>query len=85
MTKPEVPNTRPWTAPTVNGINGKLPNGTRNGFSKNATPNNNIPNGVKSNGTTRSRPEVKNHHQNGINNNLVNNFAVDFDKADIFR
>lgn len=85
MTKPEVPNTRPWTTSTINGTHAKLANGTKNGLNRNIT-NGTVPNGVITNGTTRSRPEVKNHHhQNGLNNNLGNSFAVDFDKADIFR
>lgn len=85
MTKPEVPNTRPWTTSTINGTHAKLPNGIKNGLNRNII-NGTVPNGVITNGTTRSRPEVKNHHhQNGLNNNLGNSFAVDFDKADIFR
>ncbi|XP_066262207.1 arf-GAP domain and FG repeat-containing protein 1-like isoform X3 [Euwallacea similis] len=79
MTKPEVPDTRPWTTPSVNGTS-KLPiNGTKNGLNKN------LSNTIGTNGMTRSRPEVKNlNHQNGLNNNLGNSFAVDFDNADIF-
>ncbi|XP_066156107.1 arf-GAP domain and FG repeat-containing protein 1 isoform X2 [Euwallacea fornicatus] len=83
MTKPEVQDTRPWTTASVNGT-GKLPiNGTKNGLNKN--PSNAIGTNGMTNGMTRSRPEVKNlNHQNGLNNNLGNSFAVDFDNADIF-
>ncbi|XP_050307497.1 arf-GAP domain and FG repeat-containing protein 1 isoform X2 [Anthonomus grandis grandis] len=77
MTKPEVPNTRPWISTPSNGNSPKL-NGMRNGVLK-TNSNNNI-----TNGTSRSRPEVKNPHQNGVKNNNLGNFAVDFDKADIF-
>ncbi|KAL1491550.1 hypothetical protein ABEB36_012129 [Hypothenemus hampei] len=68
-----------WTNGTSNG---KLVNGTKKGSN-----NNLLTNGVViTNGTTRSRPEVNRNNQqqqqqNGLNNN---NFAVDFDKADIF-
>uniref|UniRef100_A0AAR5Q291 Arf-GAP domain-containing protein n=1 Tax=Dendroctonus ponderosae TaxID=77166 RepID=A0AAR5Q291_DENPD len=79
----EVPNTKQWSTGSTNGTSAKLQNGTKNGFSKIST--NHISNGTFTNGTTRSRPEVKNHHQNGTNNNnLGNGFAVDFDKAEIF-
>lgn len=92
MTKPEVPNTRPWsTTPMLNGSNLKMTNtGSKNGFTKSSTnnnipngtiPNGTLPNGIVTNGTSRSRPEVKNH--SSVNNNLGNSFA-DFDKADIF-